>query len=43
MALRPAEHRMYATLLAQPATWARFTYARCVDGLSDLHACQQRA
>jgi hypothetical protein len=25
----PAEHRMHATLLAQPATWARFTTA-CV-------------
>jgi hypothetical protein len=43
MALRPAEHRMHATLLAQPVTWARFIHARCAVSPADLHACQQRA
>jgi hypothetical protein len=39
---RPAEQRMYATLLAQPRTWARFTQARCAASPPTLHACQQR-
>jgi hypothetical protein len=40
---RPAEQRMHATLLAQPATWARFTEARCAPTCTDFDGGQQRA
>jgi hypothetical protein len=33
---------MYATLLAQPPTWARFTQARCAVSRTDLDGSQQR-
>jgi hypothetical protein len=36
------QHRMYATLLAQPLSWARFTPARCAPNPPNLHAYQQR-
>jgi hypothetical protein len=39
---RAAEHRMYATLLAQPPTWARFTLARCALSPTASDGCQQR-
>jgi hypothetical protein len=37
-----AEHRMYATLLAQPSTWARFTHARCAVSRTAPDSRQQR-
>jgi hypothetical protein len=34
---------MYATLLAQPGTWARFILARSAASFTVPNACQQRA